>query len=241
MSSKQGSSIVTSDLIVKIENTPDLPPDTWYLICAAVLCALNEPTEVAALLKHLIHDAEGDLTEQKRLATRYREALIKIAPLSGMPKTINSLLALKRVTPPELLDDASTQTTRTKDFTETPAADVLARGKDFFGVVYGSKASSMMKVLDSCGTPDLGAAARLMYAFFPSNTSVLSGAETMCVSFVGAIAVDVQDVALNHMRGAVNHGASVRQVNAVREAAVVLCETVISCQDGKSRGYVARL
>lgn len=93
MSSKQGLSIVTADLIAKVENTPDLPPDTWYLICAAVLCALNEPTEVAALFKHLIHDVQGDLAEQKRLATRYREALIKLAPLSGMPKVPRLQLA----------------------------------------------------------------------------------------------------------------------------------------------------
>ncbi len=80
---------------------------------------------------------------------------------------------------------------RTKDFTETPSSEVLERGKGFFDTVYGDKAASLMNVLDSCGTPDLGASARLMYAFFQGNTSILSPKESMYISFVVAIATDV--------------------------------------------------
>lgn len=101
-------------------------------------------------------------------------------------------MALKPKTPPELLHESSHETARTMDFTKTAASDVFARGEKFFDTVYGNKSASLMKVMDSCGTPDLGASARLMYSFFLGNTSVLSAKETMFVTFSGGIATDVR-------------------------------------------------
>ena len=106
-------------------------------------------------------------------------------------QSISALLALKAQTPPQLLDEANHGTVRTRDFTQTPPAEVLSRGQLFFDKVYGDNAASLMKVMDACGTPDLGASARLMYSFFQGNTSVLSAVESMFVSFTGAIATDV--------------------------------------------------
>lgn len=104
---------------------------------------------------------------------------------------MTTILALKSVTPPELLDGKDVQTIRTRDFTETPASDVLARGAKFWDIVYGDKAASLMKALDTSGTPDVGASARMLYSFFQSNTSILTAQESQFVTFVGAIASDV--------------------------------------------------
>lgn len=82
---------------------------------------------------------------------------------------------------------------------QTPASEVFARGEKFFGTVYGDKAASLMNVLDSCGTPDLGASARLMYSFFQGNAGILSAKESMCVSFVGGIATDVSPCPLQEL------------------------------------------
>ena len=81
-------------------------------------------------------------------------------------------------------------------FTETPAHEVLHRGQEFFNRIYGPKAGSMMRVLGECGSPDLAAAARLMYAFFLSNSSVLSAKETMLVIVAGGIVNGVSLLAM---------------------------------------------
>ncbi|KAH8587158.1 hypothetical protein B0O99DRAFT_642543 [Bisporella sp. PMI_857] len=215
------SELITPAFLTCIKNYPELPGDSWYFITAAALCALNRPETVADLLQHVL---SGDTKEDLRVIRRLREALIKVAPVTGLPKVITSLLALKTRTPPELLDHDPT--IRTKDFVETPASAVLERAKG----------------LNESGTPDLGAAARLMYAFFGSNTSALSGKETMFVTTTGAIVTDVQRIVLNHMGGALNHGATIKEVNAVRGLVIFVCEQAgMTTNGGGWRGDVAKL
>lgn len=48
-----------------------------------------------------------------------------------------------------------------------------------------------MQALNETGTPDLGAASRLIYAFYFSDTSILSGKETVLVMVTGDIVTDV--------------------------------------------------
>ena len=69
--------------------------------------------------------------------------------------------------------------------------DVFARGQAFFSTVYGPNSHKLMHIMNSSGTPDLGAAGRLMYAFFLSHTDILSAKETMFVTVSGAIVSDV--------------------------------------------------
>jgi hypothetical protein len=68
---------------------------------------------------------------------------------------------------------------------------VYKRGKAFFDIVYGQNSGKLMKIMDSSGTPDLGASGRLMYAYFLSNTNILSGKETMFLTMTGMIVTDV--------------------------------------------------
>jgi hypothetical protein len=76
--------------------------------------------------------------------------------------------------------------------------DVFARGQAFFSTVYGPNSHKLMHVMNSCGTPDLGAAGRLMYAFLLSHTDILSAKETMFVTVSGAIVSDVSQVFISH-------------------------------------------
>ncbi|KAK2594156.1 hypothetical protein QQS21_008155 [Conoideocrella luteorostrata] len=155
MASKQPN-ILTPELVKQIQGVPSLPPDSWYFISAAVLCALNRPNGVADLFRHAMNDVTR-FQDQRRIAMRYREALIKVIPISGMPR---------RRTPADLLDKLGNETVRSTDFTKTPAREVLTRGQRFVNAVYADKSASPMNVMDSCGTPDLGASARVMYAFY---------------------------------------------------------------------------
>lgn len=106
--------------------------------------------------------------------------------------------------------------------------------------------------LDHCGTEDLGLAARVAYGYGLSNVGVLSGVETSFVLIAGLIPQDVsipQSLTLplflasllclvwfltwvvqvnpqlkGHLRGALNGGATVEEVRAVREVTIRICE-----------------
>lgn len=80
---------------------------------------------------------------------------------------------------------------------ETTAEEAFARGKKFFDVVYTGISEQTMNILNWCGTPDLGAIARIGYAFFLSHTDILTAGESMMVTVSGSIAMDVCVFALH--------------------------------------------
>ena len=154
------------------------------------------------------------------------------------------------MTPPDLLDEpmAFSPTLRPADIYDTPSSQILNRGQTFFDKVYGKVSKRVMGQMDRSGTEDLGLTARLMYGYVLSNTNVLSSAET---SFVLISALIPQDVRIScssprfldlllitkracifqvnpqlkgHLKGALNGGASVAEVTAVRDVVIKICE-----------------
>jgi len=114
---------------------------------------------------------------------------------------------------------------------ETPAEEAFARGKKFFDIVYTGISKQTMNVLNWCGTPDLGAIARIGYAFFLSHTDILTAGETMIVTVSGSIAMDVSVFALPCSLKSVaihrhEHGQqiwmSTQNVNRSRESLAVI-------------------
>lgn len=77
------SNFITPAILNRIKSCPGLPDDCWYLISGAALCALNRPETVPELLQHIL---SGDAKEDQRVIRRLREALIKVAPIAGIPK-----------------------------------------------------------------------------------------------------------------------------------------------------------
>lgn len=89
--------IVTPDLLNSLRGEPTLPDDVWYIVVATVLCILNLPDEIQAVYKHAVGQGHGSnglpngtepVTEheQRRIARRLREALLKASAIGGMPK-----------------------------------------------------------------------------------------------------------------------------------------------------------
>ena len=78
-----------------------------------------------------------------------------------------------------------------------PPSKIFSRGQVFFETIYGKISRRIMGQLDRSGTEDLGLAARLMYGYLLSNTSVLSPAETSFVLIAGLIPQDVRRVLIS--------------------------------------------
>lgn len=84
--------IVTPALLSSIRSHPNLPGHTWYFIAATTLSQLNRPDEIPKIYQHALHhgpsaaDCVPSHDEKLAISRRMREALIKVAPVGGVPK-----------------------------------------------------------------------------------------------------------------------------------------------------------
>ena len=84
--------IVTPALLSSIRGQPHLPHHSWYFIAGVTLSVLNRPDEIANVFKCAIETGAGKATvrpehdEQLQIARKMREALVKAAPIGGLPK-----------------------------------------------------------------------------------------------------------------------------------------------------------
>ncbi|CAD6592504.1 MAG: hypothetical protein ASARMPREDX12_006159 [Alectoria sarmentosa] len=224
--------VITPALLSSVREQPHLPRHAWYFLTGATLSVLNMPHEIPTVFKHAIEKGAGSCDtkpgheEQLEIARKMREALVKAAPIGGLPKAINALFLLKSATPPSLLDEplGYSPTARPSDLYDVPQSTVLHRGQSFFDKVYGKVSKRVMSQMDRSGTEDLGITARLMYGYILSNTNVLSARETSFVLVAGLIPQDVPAQLKGHIKGCLNHGASVEEVKAVREVVIKICE-----------------
>ncbi|KAF3807999.1 hypothetical protein GCG54_00012577 [Colletotrichum gloeosporioides] len=231
--------VVTPALMASMRCRPHIPRHSWYFIAATTLMVLNRPDEIPKVYKHIMRHGvgPGDDTpgadEQLMMSRKLREALVKASAVGGLPKAINSLMELKKVTPEHLLDEpcdgdsnAVSPTSRHQDVHVTPASKIIERGHQFWNNTYGKISRRIMSQLDRSGTEDLGLTARLMYGYILSNNNVLSPVETSYVLIAGLIPQDrqVNPQLKGHLRGALNNGATADEVRAVRGIVIEICE-----------------
>lgn len=153
-------------------------------------------------------------------------------------------MALKSVTPEDLLDVPgieSASSSRFRDMYQIPTLQVIERGETFFNKLYGKISRRVMGQMDRSGSEDLGLMARLVYGYIISNTDILTPVETSFVLIASLIPQDVRPpvkleipILTNkfqvnpqlkgHLRGALNGGASVEEVRAVRHIVIKICE-----------------
>ncbi|KAI9798380.1 MAG: hypothetical protein M1835_000043 [Candelina submexicana] len=224
--------VVTPALLASIRGHPHLPKYTWYFIAGVTLSVINRPDEIPKVFRYAINNGAGQTDtkpqhdEQLQIARKFREALVKAAPIGGLPKAINALFSLKSVTPQSLLDEplGYSPTARSVELYDLSPSQILQRGQTFFDRIYGKVSKRVMGQMDRSGTEDLGLTARLMYGYILSNTSVLTAAESSLVLMAGLIPQDVNPQLKGHLKGALNNGATVEEVKAVREVVIRICE-----------------
>ena len=85
-------SVITPALLSSIKGHDHLPRHAWYSLTGVTLSVLNLPHEIPTVFKHAIergacsHDTKPGHDEQLEIARKMREALVKAAPIGGLPK-----------------------------------------------------------------------------------------------------------------------------------------------------------
>ena len=97
--------IATPALLSSIRSTPHLPDNIYYVLAGATLSTLNLAREIPPVLRFALEkggknsERAPDHIALMAIARRMREAIIKLAPIAGLPKA-KSLL---RPTPETVL------------------------------------------------------------------------------------------------------------------------------------------
>lgn len=85
-------SIITPTFLTALRKHPHLPPHTWYCVTGVTLSVLNRPDEIPKVFNHALEkgpsasDTSPDHEMQLQIARKLREALVKAAPIGGLPK-----------------------------------------------------------------------------------------------------------------------------------------------------------
>ncbi|KAF8968314.1 AhpD-like protein [Flammula alnicola] len=193
----------------------------WYIVAAVAFSASNRPEAVPRVFEHVLEGLRapdgGNTTsksDEKLLAQKLREALLKSGLISGYPKAINGLKALHEVMPEELKD---------KKIIRDPNASLAeyeVAGQSLFRSVYGDKADAVQELLDSI-YPDMGWFSRTIgYGLVYGHTDILSPLETSYTLIAALIAGDTPQQIAWHLDGAQREGATLEEVRAVRELSI---------------------
>lgn len=84
--------IISPALLSLIRSCPHLPHNSWYFITGVTLSVLNRPDEIPVVFKYAIErgggksDSKPEHDERLEIARKMREALVKAAPIGGLPK-----------------------------------------------------------------------------------------------------------------------------------------------------------
>ncbi|KAH9918409.1 uncharacterized protein BXZ73DRAFT_105284 [Epithele typhae] len=192
-----------------------VPSTLWAIIAAVAFSSANVPEAVPAVFKSALEDLdEHDPQEQIIFSRKMREAVLMSGLLSGMPRAINSLVALRDATPEHLRESKPLRDTA------RPPAEWDKRGDEVFRAVYRDSADSVQKLLYDA-YPDLGwFATTVGYGMTYGGTDVLSTRELVYVQVAALVAVDAPRQVGWHLANARAGGASAAEVRAVRRIAM---------------------
>ncbi|KZT74151.1 hypothetical protein DAEQUDRAFT_721034 [Daedalea quercina L-15889] len=212
----------------------------WYIVAAVSFSASRKPAavpvifefvlrelEAAQLLTGLRADSDEARTQRLMLASKIREALLHSGLLSGIPRVIESLIALNGVMPEEL------QTKQVlRDRTKT-IADYEKSGEQLFRAMYCETADTVQGLLDRA-YPDLGWFCNTVgYGITYGGTDVLTQVEISYAIVAALIAIDAPRQITWHLANAQHGGATLEEAKAVREIAVKVAQAAgVTWSDG---------
>ncbi|CDO94351.1 unnamed protein product [Kluyveromyces dobzhanskii CBS 2104] len=192
-------------------------------------CESAEPIDDPARYEKLY---KVPTTDQRELTEKFREALLKTSPLSGLPKAINSLRILSSVTPVSLLppyQHVSKNSTNVHDlFPETKRnveSDIeIERGMKHWNHLYGKVSGRVINNLNR-SYPDLWQYTMShVYGPLLSFSDVLNAEETSLIIISSLVPQDVNPQLWGHLKGAVNVGCSKEAIENARSLSIQIAQ-----------------
>ncbi|GMM32574.1 Pxp2 protein [Martiniozyma asiatica (nom. inval.)] len=235
--------ILSPQRLHKLSALPHLQ-STWYLITAATLTVCNKPEQIPYLYHYVLHQnqnlpigsinnvlsefesiqATGENrnfspyrtnTQLFQISEKFRETILKTAPLSGLPHAINSLTLLRNVTPNDLLSRKANRNLMQPEY---------ERGQNYWNSVY-TKISNRITSQLSSAYPDLWTyTLENVYAPLLSYMGILNKEETSLIIIASLIPQDVNPQLKGHLKGAVNGGVPVETVREARQLAIEVAQ-----------------
>ncbi|KAI0806830.1 hypothetical protein C8Q74DRAFT_1188908 [Fomes fomentarius] len=202
--------------------SPQTPTHLWPVIAAVSFSASNLPEAVPLVFKQALDDlvrtqqtaGQTDHDEQLVLARKIREAVLQSGFLSGIPRAINSLVALHKVMPEHLRESKPLRDTK-----KTPE-ECDRRGEELFRNIYRDSTQNVQTLLNAA-YPDLGwYCTTVGYGMTYGGTSVLAPLEVIYLMVTALIAVDSPRQIAWHLANARRAGAPLAEIRAVRHAAL---------------------
>ncbi|KAG1857357.1 AhpD-like protein [Suillus subalutaceus] len=190
----------------------------WFLAAGVAFSSSNCPEAVPRVLRYALDDLDKlsvtSYEDRKLLVRKMRDGIFKSGMLSGCPKAINALVSLYEATPEDLRD-----TEPLRDSTRSNEEDA-AVGQAYFNSTFGDPATKIQSVLRSI-YPDLEHfTMSIGCGYVDSFTEVISIKETTFATISAMIANATLSRLEWHLTRAVDHGATVEEVRAVREIAL---------------------
>lgn len=196
---------------------------------AVSLCEKNDSEEITRIIDDLY---KSPTKYQKDLTEKLREALLKTSPLGGLPKAINGLHELSKVTPKSLASpyqhvpknattalDLFPMIKRTLD-----ENDHVERGMKHWNHLYGKVSGRVINNLNR-SYPDLWYYT-MSHAYGPllSFSEVLNAQETSLVIISSLVPQDVNPQLWGHLKGALNVGCSKEEIERARSLSIQIAK-----------------
>ncbi|CEP63854.1 Pxp2p LALA0_S09e03994g [Lachancea lanzarotensis] len=186
----------------------------------------SNPVKLDQEINEMYNDPQKS---QTIITQKLREALLKSSALTGIPKSINSLQALKMVTPKKLkpiTEDIDAHSNNLFEGSARPVdvapGKVVENGIHHWNRIY-SKVTN--KVINNLNTsyPDLWQFVLCnVYGPLLSFDDILDAQETSLVIIAALVPQDLNAQLWGHLKGALNVGCDRETINAARNMSILI-------------------
>ncbi|OJD16232.1 hypothetical protein AJ78_03569 [Emergomyces pasteurianus Ep9510] len=195
----------------------DLRDDRWYLLTAAALVASGKPTELGKLYEYILVTEYPDLTleQERRIASRFSDLLMKEWTLVGIPSVLMALSSLARM---EKFVSAENNTLEHRRVNIDLEKSITERGTKFIQLLYKQNLQPIFDTWGSYREEFVWLEKSVIYGLFLADHTVLSELETLLVTLPSIMCQGWPGPALWHLRGLRRLGRSVEDVEKVQQA-----------------------
>ncbi|KAJ8474649.1 hypothetical protein ONZ45_g15876 [Pleurotus djamor] len=229
---------ISSATLRELKSLYHTPPDSlrlhpildnpWYLVAAVAFNAARRPEVVVSVYNVVLEDlrthGNGDVNAEDHitLVKKIQEALLKASVTSGVPRALTAILFLDSAVLNSILEKLSSPL---RDF-DRPFSDLTSQGRQFLSDMFGEdKGTSAHSIINS-SSPDMGIFLTTSYGLVLSHCSIVSLLETSYCFITASILDDFPRQVPWFYLAAMRHGASIEEVQAIRDIAIKVASLI---------------